>query len=66
MPGVRANVSPWNQCENKGFVQAPSRCVEIWVGEFNQSVTRKEAYAQAFAEVLREAGVTAYASSRKD
>jgi len=33
---------------------------------YGQSVTRKEAYAQAFADVLREAGVTAYAESRLD
>lgn len=39
---------------------------EIWVGEFGQSMARKEAYAQAFAEVLREAGVQAFAGSRMD
>ena len=38
----------------------------FWIGDFNQSLTRKEAYARAFAEVLREAGVTAYAGSRMD
>ena len=40
-------------------------CVK-WVGEFNQSMTRKEAYARAFAEVLRGAGLKAYSSSRMD
>jgi hypothetical protein len=37
-----------------------------WVREFNQSMTRKEAYARAFANVLRAAGITAYAESRMD
>ena len=40
-------------------------CVK-WVGEFNQSMTRKEAYAHAFAEVLRAAGIKAYSQSRMD
>ena len=37
-----------------------------WVSEFNQSVARKEAYAHAFAKVLREAGIKAYSGSRLD
>lgn len=37
-----------------------------WVGFFNQSMQRKEAYAQAFAEVLRRHGIRAYAESRMD
>lgn len=40
--------------------------MEIWVAGFGQSLTRKEAYAEAFAKVLRDAGVTAYAGSRMD
>jgi hypothetical protein len=40
--------------------------IQIWVGEFGQSMERKEAYARAFAAVLREAGITAYAASRMD
>lgn len=39
----------------------------IWVGEFGQSIARKEAYAQAFAEVLRQGGIQrVYAQSRLD
>jgi hypothetical protein len=37
-----------------------------WVGDFNQSMQRKEAYAHAFAGVLRAAGIRAYAKSRMD
>jgi hypothetical protein len=40
--------------------------LQVWVSGYGQSVTRKEAYAQAFAGVLQEAGVTAYAGSRLD
>lgn len=40
--------------------------VQVWVGYFNQSLTRKEAYASAFAKVLQEAGITAYSGSRID
>lgn len=38
----------------------------IWVGEFNQSMQKKEAYAYAFANVLSDEGIRAYASSRMD
>ena len=38
----------------------------IWVSGFGQSLDRKSAYARAFAEVLNENGLTAYAMSRMD
>jgi len=38
----------------------------IWVGEFNQSMTRKEAYARAFASVLKAHGIDCYADSKMD
>lgn len=37
-----------------------------WVSAFNQSMQKKEAFAYAFAAVLREAGIEAYAGSRLD
>lgn len=40
--------------------------VELWVHNFGQSYERKLAYARAFADVLNEAGVKAYASGRLD
>jgi len=41
--------------------------VDIWISDFNQSVTRKEAAASALAKVLQmELGIHAYASSRLD
>ena len=39
---------------------------QIWVSGFGQSIDRKSAYAGAFAGVLREYGITAYAGSRLD
>jgi hypothetical protein len=39
----------------------------IWVSLFNQSMARKEAYASAFAKVLRNNGIeNAYSDSRMD
>lgn len=40
--------------------------VDIWVRDYGQSMQRKEAYANAFARVLNEAGIRAYAQSRLD
>ncbi len=39
---------------------------EIWVREFGQSITRKEAFAGAFAKVLNSYGINASAGSRLD
>ena len=38
----------------------------VSVRAFNQSLTRKEAYAEAFAKVLSEAGMKCYVDSRMD
>ena len=40
--------------------------VTYWVSLYNQSMERKEAHAQAMAEVLRKYGIKAYAQSRMD
>lgn len=40
--------------------------VSIWIGAHNQSVSRKEAHAYKMAEILKEAGITCYVSSRLD
>lgn len=41
--------------------------VGIWVSEFGQSVERKEAYAVAYAKVLKDAGIEGvYSGSRLD
>lgn len=38
----------------------------VWVSYGNQSVARKEAYADAYAGVLKAAGITCYSASRLD
>jgi len=65
---VRPGNSPFANYLKKAGLGSPAYGggTQIWVSEFNQSVARKEAYANAFAEVLREAGLKAYAGSRLD
>jgi hypothetical protein len=40
--------------------------VTMSVRDFNQSLTKKEAYAEGFASVLRKAGINAHVDSRMD
>ena len=40
--------------------------VSMSVHEFNQSLQKKEAYAHAFAKVLRDNGINAWSESRMD
>jgi hypothetical protein len=40
--------------------------VSMFIRDFNQSLTKKEAYAYAFAKVLNDNGITAYVDSRMD
>ena len=40
--------------------------VSMSIFDFNQSLTKKEAYAQGFAKVLRDNGINAWAESRMD
>jgi hypothetical protein len=39
---------------------------QLWISAFNQSLQKKEAYARAYAKVLRDSGINAYAGSRMD
>ena len=43
-----------------------SKSWQIWVSGYNQSMTRKEAYAEAFTNVLNKYGIKAYSNSRLD
>jgi len=40
--------------------------VTVWVRDYNQSMTLKEAYAEAFSQVLTAAGFKSYSMSRMD
>lgn len=48
------------------FSKAYGGGVQYWVGEFNQSMQKKEAFAAAVAAKLRDAGIDAYSDSRMD
>lgn len=39
---------------------------DIWISDYGQSMTRKEAHAHAMAEFLRTHGLNAHADSRMD
>jgi hypothetical protein len=52
--------------KNKGASKSYYGGMEVWIRGYGQSMTRKEAYASAFAQVLREAGINAHAGSRMD
>lgn len=39
---------------------------QLWISDYNQSMQKKEAYARAFAEILRDNGIKAYSGSRLD
>jgi hypothetical protein len=52
--------------EHGKFSKSYNGGYQYWVSEGGQSMQKKEAYAHAFADVLRKNGITAYASSRMD
>jgi hypothetical protein len=56
----------WLKKQGKGRSDSYYGGVTVWVSEFNQSMQKKEVYAEAFSKVLKEAGIKAYASSRMD
>ena len=64
-PGNRA-FGRWVKETGRGRPDSYYGGVTIWVSDFGQSYERKDAYAQAFARVLNENGVTAYAMGRLD
>lgn len=39
---------------------------QLWISDYNQSMQKKEAYADAYAKVLYENGINAYSGSRMD
>ena len=43
-----------------------AKTYQLWVSAYNQSMQKKEAYARAYADVLRANGLKAYSGSRLD
>jgi len=52
--------------KEKGCHSAYGGGMQYWVYLFNQSLQKKETYAEAFAKTLREFGIWAYPGSRMD
>jgi hypothetical protein len=56
----------WLKANGLGHTDHYYGGVSVWVRDFGQSYERKGAYAGAFAKVLSDAGITAYAMDRMD
>lgn len=52
--------------EHKEWGKAYTGGYSYWVGQGNQSIQKKEAFARAFADVLKNHGITCYVGSRLD
>ena len=63
---ARGKFVQWLKEQNIGSKDNYEGGYTIWCHEFGQSLTRKEAFVQAFAKVLREYGIDAYGQSRID
>lgn len=64
--GVKLNTKLGKVMAAHGFKKSYSGGIDFWISTPDQSVARKEAYARAFADVLRENGLDAYMDSRLD
>jgi len=64
-PGT-CSFARWCQKEKDARANYYGGMTVKWVGEFNQSLTRKEEYANAFAQVLHTHGIKARVESRMD
>jgi hypothetical protein len=65
--GVRSNSKLGKTLATLGFRKSDyHKSFQFWVFDGGQSMERKEAYAYAMADVLRAAGLRAYAGSRMD
>jgi len=62
----KSNTSFAIWAKKKGLFQKGYSGTQLWVSDFNQSVTLKSAYAQAYARVLNANGIECYPGSRLD
>ena len=63
---TRSTFANWLRDSERGRYDDYRHCVRISVSGFNQSMEKKEAYAEAFTEVLRNGGIRASSHSRMD
>jgi hypothetical protein len=64
-PGT-SRFARWLRTTGKGRTDSYYGGVTVWVSGYGQSHARKVAYAEAFAKVLTDHGVRAYADDRLD
>lgn len=64
--GIKGNTKLGKKLKTLGFAKAYEGGLRYWVSTMTQSVDRKEAFAMAMADVLRQNGLEAYADSRLD
>ena len=65
--GIRSNSKLGKVLDRLGFRKSSyEKAHQFWVFDGGQSMERKEAYAIAMADVLRKAGLRAYADCRMD
>lgn len=63
---ARGKFVNWLKKEGIGKIDIFEGGYMIWISAYNQSLQKKEAYAEAFADVLYKNGIRAYAMSRMD
>jgi hypothetical protein len=64
---TRAGKEERKLLERFGFYKNDyEKTYQLWVSAYNQSIQKKEAYARAYADVLRANGMKAYSDSRLD
>jgi hypothetical protein len=63
---LTAQFGNWMKKNGHGKHSDYEHGVSMWIHEYGQSMQRKEAYAGAFAQVLRNAKIRAYSQSRMD
>lgn len=56
----------WLKKTGRGRADSYYGGVTIWISDYGQSMNLKESYAYAFAKVLSDNGIKAYANSRMD
>lgn len=64
-PGT-SKFARWLKSKNYASTDSYYGGVTIWISSYNQSMQKKETYARAFAKVLSDEGIKAYAASRID
>ena len=64
--GGRDALRSTNEAEGGSWSKGYHGGYEMWVWAGGQSLARKEAFARAFADVLKDAGYTTYVGSRMD